>query len=124
MAAFKERPLLGFGPENFERALQGHFDSRLFQEEYLGEIWFDRAHNIFVDTLVTVGLAGVLAYLVLVGAFVWTVYRAHKQGMVGETEAVILYVLPVAHVLQLQTGFDTIGSFVLLGFLGGYALWL
>lgn len=124
MAAFKERSLLGFGPENFERALQGHFDNNLFLKENFGEIWFDRAHNIVVDTLTTVGVVGALAYMVLIAAFVWVVYRARKQGVVGESEAIILYALPVAHVLQLQTGFDTVGSFVLLGVLGGYALWL
>ncbi|MDP4020940.1 MAG: O-antigen ligase family protein [Candidatus Adlerbacteria bacterium] len=124
LEAFKERPLLGFGPENFERALQTHFDNRLFQREYLGEIWFDRAHNTVVDTLVTTGLAGVLTHLALAGAFVWVVYRARRQDVIGDTESAVLYALPAAHFLQLQTGFDTIGSFALLGVLGGYGLWL
>ena len=124
LEAFKERPFFGWGPENFERALQTHFDNRLFQKEYLGEIWFDRAHNTVVDTLVTTGLVGALAHLALAGAFVWVVYRARRQDVIGDTESALLYALPAAHFLQLQTGFDTIGSLTLLGVIGGYALFL
>ena len=123
-AALIERPLLGWGSENFEQALQKHLDNRLYEDEHLVEIWFDRAHNVVVDTLVDVGVLGVVAYLLLIGAFVRTVYRAHAGGLIGEAEMVLLCALPFAHFLQLQTGFDTIGSFTLLGALGGYSLWL
>lgn len=123
-AAFKDRPLFGWGPENVERALQEHFDNRLFQDEYLGEIWFDRAHNILIDTLVQTGVAGVLAHLSVIVAFVWVVYRARRQEKIGEFEAVLLYALPLAHFVQLQTAFDTIGSYTLLALLGGYGLHL
>jgi len=124
LEAFKERPLFGWGPENFERAFQGHFNNRLFEDEFIGEVWFDRAHNVIVDTLVTTGLVGVLAHLAVAAVFVWTVYRARRRGVVGDTEAVVLYALPLAHFLQLQTAFDTVGSFMLLGVIGGYTLWL
>lgn len=122
--AFKDRPLLGWGPENFEQAHQWHFDNRLYQDEYIGEVWFDRAHNVIIDTLVNVGILGAIAHLVVAVAFLWTVYRARLREFIGEPEAVLLYALPLAHFLQLQTGFDTIGSYALLGVLGGYALWL
>lgn len=124
MEAFRERPLLGWGPENFNHALERHFDNRLFLNENLGEIWFERAHNLFVDTLVTTGALGMAATLLVIGFFLSTVYRARKRELIGETEAMLLFVLPVAHVLQLQTGFDTISSYALLAVIAGYALWL
>mgnify|MGYP003393715902 CR=1 FL=1 len=123
-SAIQERPLLGWGPDNFERAFQGHFDNRLYETENIGEIWFDRAHNIIVDTLVDVGFVGALASGALVGAFVLVVYRARKKGLLQDTEAVLLVALPVAHFLQLQTAFDTVSSYTLLGVLVGYGLWL
>lgn len=124
LEAFKERPVLGWGPDNFEQAFQQHFDNRLYQDEFIGEIWFDRAHNIIVDTLVEVGAVGAIALVVVAGAFVLVVYRARRRGVIGEPEAMILFALPLAHFLQLQTGFDTVGSYTLLAVLGGYGLWL
>lgn len=120
--AFKDRPLLGWGPENFEQAHQEHFDNRLYQDEYIGEIWFDRAHNVIIDTLVNVGALGALAHLFVVGAFLWAVYKARVRELIGEPEAVLLFSFPLVHFLQLQTGFDTIGSFTLLAVMGGYVL--
>jgi len=122
--AFKERPYLGWGSENFDRAHQSHFDNRLYEEETLQEIWFDRAHNVIVDTLVDVGVVGVLAILASVAVYLWTVYRALIRRIIEEPEAMLLFALPCAHFLQLQTGFDTIGSFALLGLFLGYGLWL
>jgi len=52
------------------------------------------------------------------------VYRARRQGHIGDTEAVLLCALVPVHVLQMQTGFDTIGSYTLLAVAGGYVLWL
>jgi len=122
--AFQERPLLGWGPEDFSDAHERHFDNRLYLDENIGEIWFDRAHNILVDTLVTTGVVGMLALLLLLGVFLSVIYRSRKQGLVGDTEAVLLYALVPAHIMQLQTGFDTVASYVLLGVIAGYAIWL
>lgn len=124
LAAFTERPFLGWGPENFEQAFQGHLSSRLHEDENLGEIWFDRAHNVVVDTLVDIGVIGALAQAVVIGAFLLVAYRAKIRGLIEDKEFTLLFALPFAHFLQLQTGFDTIGSFALLGFFGGYGLWL
>lgn len=122
--AFVDRPLLGWGPENYEQAMQRYFDNRLYQDEFIGEVWFDRAHNVFIDTLVNVGALGMLVMLIVSGLFVRVVGQAYKRQEVSEAEMVWLVALPFAHVLQLQTGFDTVGSYALLGVFGGYGLHL
>lgn len=122
--AVQERPFLGWGPENFNFALERHFDSRLFEEQNLAEIWFDRAHNIFLDTLVGSGLAGLVASLLLIVSFVVVVCRANGKGLIGDTEATLLVALVPLHLLQLQTGFDTVASYTLLALIAGYALTL
>lgn len=122
--AFQERPILGWGPENFNYAIEQHFDNRLFEEENLGEIWFERAHNVFLDTLVGSGVVGTVAFVLLTLVFMSTVYRARKRDHIKDTEALILYMVIPAHLLQTLTGFDTIGSYALLAVMGGYALWL
>lgn len=124
MNAVQDRPLLGWGPENFNYAIEQHFDNRLFEEKNLGEIWFERAHNVFIDTLVGSGVVGLVSFIVLVLVFLSVVYRARTRNFIGDTEAVLLFSLIPAHLLQMQTGFDTIGSYTLLAGMGGYALWL
>jgi len=59
----QERPLLGWGKENYSIVFAKYFDSRIFLPEYGSDIWYDRAHNIVVDTLVTTGILGLIAYL-------------------------------------------------------------
>jgi len=120
--AVTERPLLGWGPENFYSSFERHFDNRLFLKENFGEVWFDRAHNIYIDTLVTTGAIGLVALIVLLLTYVVVVYRAYRKGLIGELETTILIALVPLHLLQLQTGFDTVTSYLLLGVLGGYVL--
>jgi len=59
---FLERPILGWGPENFNVVFLKHFNPCMFSS-CGGEIWFDRVHNIVFDTLVTTGITGLLSYL-------------------------------------------------------------
>jgi len=62
---FLERPILGWGPENFIVVFGKYFNSCMFLGECGNEIWFDRVHNIVLDTLVTTGLAGLFSYLAI-----------------------------------------------------------
>ncbi|MBI4079812.1 O-antigen ligase family protein [Candidatus Kaiserbacteria bacterium] len=120
--AFWDRPALGWGPENFVDAFERHFDDRLYLGENGGEIWFDRAHNIVVDTLVGVGIIGTLSLALLAAVYFWVLLRAFGAGLIGKPEAILLAAVVPAHFLQLQTGFDSVGSYVLLAVIGGYAL--
>lgn len=122
--AAQDKLLFGWGPENFNQAFESHHDSRLYLKENLAEIWFDRAHNVFVDTLVSVGVVGLAGIAVTAGVFVWVVVRAFRRGVISSLEAVVLVAVVPVHVLQLQTGFDTIGSYLLVGILFGYGVYL
>lgn len=75
--AIKERPVLGWGPENFQTAFVKYFNPCLpLPDECGGEIWFDKAHNIIIDTLVASGFAGLFAYFSI---FVIAVYSMWKK---------------------------------------------
>lgn len=122
--AIKERPMLGWGPENFRMAFEQHFDNRLYLDENLGEVWFDRAHNIFIDTLVSVGLLGMTLLGLLALYVVVVAVRAARIGIISSTEGQLLAAFPVAHIFQLQTGFDTVATYGLAGLLLGYIFFL
>lgn len=122
--AVKEKPLLGYGPESFELAYQKHFDNRLSLDENLGEIWFDRAHNYFIDTIIEVGFVGLVAWLFLLFILARTFLRASKKGIISETEAHMLTVLICAQILQMQTSFQTVVTYFYMFVLLGYGLYL
>lgn len=61
----KERPVLGWGQENFNYVFNKYYQPGL----YVAEVWYDRTHNIFLDWLIAGGVLGLLAYLaVLIAA--------------------------------------------------------
>jgi len=123
---WQERPWLGWGPENFEFVFAKHFNPCLFLSECGGEVWFDRAHNVLFDTLVSSGIIGFLSYLsVFIGAIyiLWTKYLREK--IINFWTAGIFTVLLFAYFLQNLTVFDMINSymmfFLVLGFIGSLA---
>ncbi|MDI6717431.1 MAG: O-antigen ligase family protein [Patescibacteria group bacterium] len=70
--AFKERPILGWGPENFAVAFE-----KYYQPQFTA--WYDRAHNIFFDYLVMTGALGLLSFLAIFGVFYWRFFKFNKQ---------------------------------------------
>ncbi len=122
LEAFKDKPILGWGPENFRFGFVQHFDNRLMEDKNFAEIWFDRAHNIIIDTLVSVGVVGTLSVLLLISLFILIIIRAARAGLISEGEKMIWLILPVAHFLQLQTSFDTVTTYALLAIILAYTL--
>lgn len=121
--AINERPLLGFGPENYSVAYQKYFDPHLFLQSSSVEIWNDRAHNIFFDTGVAGGWPAIILYI---GFLLWVgyaVYRAFKLEKITRLQAVIVWGLLVAYLVQNLLVFDSllslIGLFVLTGVIFG-----
>ena len=70
--AFKEKPVIGWGPEHFIEASSVHYNPKTAR---YGETWFDRAHNKIVDVAVAQGTLGTLAFLGLIAAVLWNVRR-------------------------------------------------
>ena len=67
---FKERPIFGWGPENFSIALEKHYLPQF-------EVWYDRAHNVFFDYLTQTGILGLLSYLGIFATFYWQFFLKH-----------------------------------------------
>jgi O-antigen ligase len=73
---FLEKPVLGWGPENFNNVFLKNFNPCMFMSECGGEIWFDRAHNIVLDILVTSGVVGLLGYLAIFAVAIFGLWKA------------------------------------------------
>ena len=73
--AFLDRPLLGWGPENFQKAFE-KLATPAFYQGGVGS--FDNAHNKVVDEMATKGTVGTLFYAALWVALVWAVARRRR----------------------------------------------
>ncbi len=117
---FKERPLLGWGPENFSTVFDKYFDTR----HYSGpgaETWFDRAHSLIFDYLAETGILGFLSYVGIFAVFYWQFFRRRVADL-SDWQTGLLVALPAAYWVQGLVLFDVlpiyINLFILLAFAG------
>lgn len=81
---FKERPLLGWGPENFSMVFDRHFDEKHFiPGDPSAETWFDRAHSIIFDYLAETGLLGLLSFFGMFLVFYLQFFRSRLLEKFG-----------------------------------------
>ena len=106
--AFKERPILGWGQENFIFAFNKYYDPNIFDQEP----WFDRVHNIFFDWLVAGGILGLVSYL---GLYFFSLYYLWFGGksVFSTAEKSIFTGVFAGYFFHNLFVFDNIASYVL-----------
>jgi len=118
----KEKPLLGWGPETFALIFVKNFNPQFFTEGYGADIWYDKAHNIIFDTLVSCGILGLSFYLLIFAACFYILWKKYLQGKINFWMVGIFSVVLVAYFAQNLTVFDMVSSllmwFLILGFIG------
>jgi len=108
--AIQERPILGWGPENFSYVSLNFYNPCLGSKACGEGKWSDRAHNIFLETLVGSGILGLLAYLGVFAMAVRSVWRRRFLEPSQEAISITLLCLLAAYLIQNQTGFDSVVS--------------
>lgn len=114
---WQKRPLLGWGPENFSEVFNKYFDERHYTQTT--EVWFDRAHNTYIDYLTEVGILGLLSYLLIWIVFYYQLFRSKVSG----GERILFFSLPVAYLFQNLLIFETLPSYINLFLFLGFANW-
>jgi O-antigen ligase len=107
LAGFRERPVLGFGPENHHLVWAAHFDPR---SEEIGMDVFDRAHNQYLEILSTAGIVGTLAFLAIWAAIGYSLYRAFSARRLNVGELAVLAGGNVAYATYLVFWFVDISA--------------
>ncbi len=103
---FKEKPMLGWGQENFNYVFNAHYNPAMYGQEQ----WFDRAHNVFLDWLIAGGLLGLMGYLALYVSGVWLLWK--KGADVSFGEKALLTGLGTAYFVHSLFVFDNITSYI------------
>jgi oligosaccharide repeat unit polymerase len=114
--SFKERPILGWGPENFIVP----FSKNYIPDFYGNEPWFDRTHNMYLEWLVDTGIVGFGTYLILFGAVFYTLFKLWQKQQISVLQLGILCGLIIAYLVQNTFVFDNITTYMLLAVLFGY----
>lgn len=114
--------VLGWGPENFNVPFSIHFNP-LFYQGPGSETLFDRAHNMFVEVLVTMGLLGIISYLGIFGVLFWMFWRMYRHPKVPEQRllAITLASGLVAYMIHNAFIFDTSANFIAFFIFMGFA---
>lgn len=108
-----ERPWLGWGPENLNVPFMRHFDPRLYLPEHGAEVWFDRAHNIILDTLIASGIIGLIAYMGIFAAAFMLLWKHFLRRKEEFWLAAIFSAALIAYFIQNLTVFDMINSYLM-----------
>lgn len=104
---FKEKPLLGWGQENFNLVFNKYYKPELYKDEP----WFDRVHSIFFDWLIAGGILGLLAYLSIPLALLWVIWFG-KITSITSVEKSLLTGLIAAYEFHNLFVFDNIISYI------------
>jgi len=110
--AWKEKPILGWGPFNYVYAFNEKYQGTQMRHNAFGETWFDNAHNFFLDTLATQGILGLLAYVALFVVAFLLLVRGWRRGAMLLSTLVLLSGLLVMHAVQNLFAFEQITSYV------------
>ena len=126
---FYERPVLGWGPENFSRVFDRYFDIRHFisPKAQGQQLWFDRAHNNFFEYLVQSGLVGLLSYLAIFLIFYLKVFKDNiwkkENNFSDPLKNALLIFMPIAYFVQGLILFDVLPIFINVSLFFAFALY-
>ena len=102
-----ERPLFGWGQENFNLVFNKYYDPGLFGQEE----WFDRTHNVVLDWLIAGGIVGLLAYLSIYFALFYYIWR--KESLLSVAEKSVFTGMISAYVFHNIFVFDNLISYII-----------
>jgi len=120
--AILDKPLLGYGPENFSIAFDEHYDIslkklRMTPGESVPTSWYDRAHSIIFEVATTAGIPALIIYL---GLFVSLFIGLRKKTLINHGLKTALLAYFVSNVF----GFDVFSTYLLFFLLVAYSMFL
>lgn len=126
--ALKNRPLLGYGPENFSIGFDKFYDPTLQgivkQPGASSSGWWDRGHSFIFDLSVSAGITALIIYLFFLGTLIWQLQKVKKKN---PEKAIIPHGLQATFIGYLAANFfsfDVFSTYLIFFLLVGYAFYL
>lgn len=123
LQAIKDKPILGYGPENFYIGFEKYYNSNVpgFQG-----LWWDRPHNAFLEMFVNSGLFAFIFYIAFWIVLLWQLQKFKRQQ--GENIKTYmahgLQAMFLGYLLTLFFNFDSFATYLISFFFIGYAFYL
>ena len=118
--AWKEKPILGWGPENFVYVFSKYYKSELWRQEP----WFDRAHNVFLDWLTATGIVGLVTYLAMFASAVLVLWKLFRSNKITPKIATVFLGMLIAYFVHNIFVFDNFTSYMIFFAVLAYLHWL
>jgi O-antigen ligase len=123
MQGVKEKPLLGWGPENYHVIFQKFLNPAVFDPEHGNEVWALHPHNSTIEVLTNGGILGLLFYVVMLISLFAGITAARKKGAIDNKTFALLVGMLIAFILQQQMIYDSVVSytmfFAIIGIVAG-----
>lgn len=116
--AIEERPILGWGQDNYNYGFAQHYIPELALE---GTDWYDRVHNVPLDWAFSGGIIGLIAYL-----FIWFagIFQLHRSTLPYLQKQILTAGLVAFFVFNLFNPDSTLalqGFFLIVAFIDTYS---
>jgi len=105
--AIVSRPLFGYGPENYPIVFQQNINPEMLLVKNNVEVWTDRAHSIYYDTLISGGYGAVALYALLLLSIIFAIYKLSRKEDFNHIQLSILGGLVIGYVIQNLFVFDS-----------------
>ena len=125
LKGWRENPktiFLGWGPENFNIPFSTNFNPKFFVGSG-SETLFDRAHNMFVEILVTMGIIGFFAYINIF----FSIFRSLRKLLRNNDFSIYgIALIPatIAYIIHNSFIFDTSANFIVFFTIMGFTSYL
>ncbi len=119
----KDKPILGWGPENFYIGFEKYYDPTV---PIIKNTWWDRPHNVFLEIAASSGILSLIFYLLFWIVLFWRLQMFKKQH--GEGKDVYLahgiQAMFIGYLIALFFNFDSFPTYIISFFFIGYSFYL
>jgi O-Antigen ligase len=128
--ALKDRPILGYGPDNISIAFDKYYDPSIkgITSQLTGEGsgWWDKAHDILLEFGITIGIPGLMLYLLIFIVLFLKLQRAKKESKDHSKKILILGIQAafISYFTAVLFNFDSFSTYLIIFSLIAYSLFL
>lgn len=120
--AVKQKPILGYGPENFSIAFDKNYDPSLLYISKAWGSWYDRAHNFLFDISVTAGIPALIIYLSLFAALFHRLQKVKEKQIEDSLICHGIQATFFGYLAANLFSFDVFSTYLIFFLLVGYSL--
>ncbi len=110
---FVERPVLGWGQENYYAVFNKFYNPQLLRFSY-AETWSDKPHSILFEILVTTGVLGVITYFGVYVVIFSGFLKKLLRHQLSPRSAIPLSLIFIGYLVQNLFSIDTVSTYLVL----------